>query len=527
LMLHVHRGPNLGDIYISDKTGANFTLSLANNICNKGLCAFEKVMNLNGIYVANVRVDASANTPGRDAPEPSAPIEEGAPEGSQSDQSIRWRRLQVPSSEQRRLASSQPYRHSGIVRTVISFDSGGAWTYLRHPKVDSNGQRIRCPDNSCWLHLHDFTELHTFAPVYSYKNALGIIMGSGNVGSSLSNNPAHASTYLSRDGGLTWMEGHAGTYIYEFGNHGGLLVMADMVRNTQQVIYSWDEGQTWVELNFTDTPMHVQNVIIEPDATATKFLLYGDRGRNGVIKMLDFGSLHPRLCTGIDKAGKPDSDYENWTPTDGEGPEKCTLGRHTTYTRRKQLSRCFNSETAERPVTSKKCACTKESFECGIGFKRAVGSLDCSLDVTAEVSQDRMKRACAAAGGQITAEAYRKVPRDECEGGWKPDPGVVPCSTSAKSVESTPPAASAPPTQSIESNTSGGHSFFASVMLIGMVAGAVYLWSTGKLNHLLPQSTSQPPSSATTESTGVSIGKTEAEMVTTASRGEYRPPLSV
>merc|ERR1711971_468507 len=100
-------------------------------------------------------------------------------------------------------------------------------------------------------------------------------------------------------------------------------------------------------------------------------------------------------------------------------------------------------------------------------------------------------------------------------GGWKPEPGVVPCSTSAKSVESAPlaasAAASAPPTHSIEPtiNTSGGPSFLASVMLIGMVAGAVYLWSTGKLNHLLPQSTSQPPSSANAESTGVSIGKGE------------------
>lgn len=34
------------------------------------------------------------------------------------------------------------------------------------------------------------------------------------------------NTYLSRDGGLTWQEVMKGSYIYELGDHGGLIVMA-------------------------------------------------------------------------------------------------------------------------------------------------------------------------------------------------------------------------------------------------------------------------------------------------------------
>ena len=34
------------------------------------------------------------------------------------------------------------------------------------------------------------------------------------------------NTYLSRDGGLTWAEVKKGPYVYEFGDHGGLIVMA-------------------------------------------------------------------------------------------------------------------------------------------------------------------------------------------------------------------------------------------------------------------------------------------------------------
>ena len=34
------------------------------------------------------------------------------------------------------------------------------------------------------------------------------------------------NTYLSRDGGLTWAEIKKGPYVYEFGDHGGLIVMS-------------------------------------------------------------------------------------------------------------------------------------------------------------------------------------------------------------------------------------------------------------------------------------------------------------
>ena len=36
--------------------------------------------------------------------------------------------------------------------------------------------------------------------------------------------PREVNTYLSRDGGLSWQETMVGPYIYEFGDHGGLVV---------------------------------------------------------------------------------------------------------------------------------------------------------------------------------------------------------------------------------------------------------------------------------------------------------------
>lgn len=66
-----------------------------------------------------------------------------------------------------------------------------------------------------------------YGPFYSSDNSLGLIMGTGNIGKSLKYRKDEINTYLSRDGGLTWAEVKKGSHIYEFADHGGLILMAD------------------------------------------------------------------------------------------------------------------------------------------------------------------------------------------------------------------------------------------------------------------------------------------------------------
>ena len=47
------------------------------------------------------------------------------------------------------------------------------------------------------------------------------------MGDYLSFRKDEVNTYLSRDGGLTWFEIFKGSSIYEIGDHGGLIVLAD------------------------------------------------------------------------------------------------------------------------------------------------------------------------------------------------------------------------------------------------------------------------------------------------------------
>ena len=90
-------------------------------------------------------------------------------------------------------------------------------------------------------------------------------MGVGNIGKELERVRAdRVNTYLSRDGGVTFTEIRKGSHIYEFGDHGGLIVMAKNQEPAKEILYSFNEGKTWNELEISSTPIDITNIIIEP-----------------------------------------------------------------------------------------------------------------------------------------------------------------------------------------------------------------------------------------------------------------------
>jgi len=172
---------------------------------------------------------------------------------------------------------------------------------------------------------------------------------------------------MSRDGGLNWFEVKKGPWIYEFGDHGALIVMAPMNQATRDVSFSWDEGKTWQTIQITKNPIEVTNIIIEPESTSQQFVVYGvetiedyldydidftdfeSSDNKAVIVTLDFTNLHEPQCKGVDNAGDGSSDYEIWTPFDGRhGKDKCFMGAKTSYVRRKREATCFNGEETEK-----------------------------------------------------------------------------------------------------------------------------------------------------------------------------------
>lgn len=341
---HMGQKAKYGNIYISDGTGRRFSLSLLRAAQGAdSTCEFDKIYGLEGIYIANVYDKDVVSS------------------------------LDQKSSTNSGKKTKKETQESIEKRTVITFDKGGVWRQLAAPERDSLGKKTRCDDDDCSLHLHSLSSTQ-FPPVYSSDNAVGIVLGVGNVGSYLSLREDELNTYLSRDGGLTWTEVRKGSHIYEIGDHGALIVMAENMKATDTVFYTWNEGMTWESLKFADKPIEVENIIISPGGISQNFLILGARGAKGVTVALDFTSLHEPQCRGIESAGEPGSDYEQWSPNDGRAGSKCLMGRAVMYPRRKPESECYNGEELERATSRTHCICTEEDYECDLGYYREENS---------------------------------------------------------------------------------------------------------------------------------------------------------
>jgi len=220
---------------------------------------------------------------------------------------------------------------------------------------------------------------------------------------------------VSRDGGLSWKSAKPGSYIYDIGDHGSIIVAAPKGRPTKEILYSIDEGETWETLQIAEKDIEVNNVIIEPNSISQQFIIYGTyvntvenqnsadekppaeaknvqkgvfgfapvdsemaKETKAFLTYIDFSAVHTRQCSGVDEAGEKDSDFELWTPYDGRhGDSKCFLGQQVTYTRRKQNALCYNGEDLERVTKRIPCACTEMDYECSYGYQRAATGGSC------------------------------------------------------------------------------------------------------------------------------------------------------
>jgi len=122
------------------------------------------------------------------------------------------------------------------VRTYISHNKGIKWELLNSPIVTSLGKKIRCEvEDDCSLHLEIYSHNGELVPVYSTQSSVGIVLGTGNLGTRLTPNQSQKNLYISRDGGLIWRSVKPGHFIYEIGDHGALIVIAKKNEPTNEI----------------------------------------------------------------------------------------------------------------------------------------------------------------------------------------------------------------------------------------------------------------------------------------------------
>ena len=396
---------NFGNVYSSDIEGKEFALSLKNNI-QIFENDFEAIMGVNGLYLANV---ISGKYIKLYKQELLSSLQENSI-GKETTKEIKTKK-------------NSQLKYSNYAKTVITHNQGGDWKRLKAPERDSKGNSYNCSDH-CNLHLYSYSS--NKPRFYTIDNAVGLIIGNGNVGRYLDFTYQNVALFLSRDGGNNWYEIKKGTYVYEIGDHGGLIVIAQYNTKTKYISYTYDEGITWDELKISDDDIYINNILNDPSSSGQKFLVYGNKKNNdgeieGILIALDFSTLYVRKCSY--------SDYETWSPrssTQKDMSQFCIMGESITYQRRKRNSKCVNGENFVTSLNKKICECTEDDYQCDIGFQRNEPGDPCTP--IEKKTQDEMYKPPENCKGYYTiSKGYRIIPGNKCSGLDKYKPIKIQC----------------------------------------------------------------------------------------------------
>lgn len=435
--LHSGTGYAYGNVYMSDATGKAFSLTLSRvPVGMNGYADIEEVNSVEGVIIAN-KYSKNAIKKMNQASDDSA-MNPSVLKKLKNKASVSAKTSNRPNAKDGNPAAEMGSEAAKMkmeslskgdaripMKTYISLNRGGNWQLLNAPEQTAKGKNINCKaSKGCSLHLHSYSSPAYPVP-YAHSNAVGLIMGVGNLGTQLKYDVAEINTYLSRDGGLTWLEIMNGPHILEFGDHGGIIVMAPLYKPTKKILYSWNEGVSWIEYTFSKTPLNVDAIEVEPTARAMHFVISARKAKTsnekGIIFTLDFSDLHQPACQGVSSPDTESSDYETWTPYDGRHGDKCFLGKKVTYVRRKREKECYNGEEKEAILYQENCPCTEMDFECDFGYKRTdSGQCEAVKDLTYDAPED-----CD--GYYTISKGYRRIPGDTCEGGGEYDPIKLSC----------------------------------------------------------------------------------------------------
>lgn len=130
------------------------------------------------------------------------------------------------------------------------------------------------------------------------------MMAVGNVGQTLAPY-TDSDTFLTRDGGFTWQEVHKDAQLWEFGDQGTILILANDEAPTDRVSYSLDQGLTWSDYVFGEA-IRVRSIATVPMDTSRKFIVFGYNPRRQDVSVavhLDFSKITNVKC----KLSRPDA----------------------------------------------------------------------------------------------------------------------------------------------------------------------------------------------------------------------------
>jgi len=313
------------------------------------------------------------------------------------------------------------------LQTMITHNDGAEWQLITPPAQDSDKKSFDCKDSileKCSLHLHGYTERKDPRDTFSSATAVGMMLGVGNVGPNLVPYK-EGDTFITRDGGITWHEVFKGTYMWEFGDQGSVIVIVKEGEPVKQVYYSRDEGSTWQAYEFSKTPMLIDDISTVPSDTSRNFLLWGRDEGNLVTINLDFTGLTDRKCELDDEhPDDPKNDYFLWSPKHPLSDDDCLFGHVSEYHRKKPEADCYvgvRRDVVHLHNVARNCSCTRQDFECDYNYER---QRDGSCALVPGLSPPDHQAVCSLDQNAVEwyePTGYRRIPLTTCQGGKEMD----------------------------------------------------------------------------------------------------------
>ena len=417
VFLHINhfQGSSYGNIYISGVRGLRYSLSLKNNVRGNGnQCDFEKVNSVEGVYIANI-VSGKYTKYIENKMKKNFEINTNLNNKNNKINNTNYNNNNININND---FINDNFTYKDFIKTVITNNKGGNWKRIKAPEYDSEGKKYNC-DNYCYLNL--FGPTSDNPPFYSKESASGIIISNGNVGHYLKKN--ESSTFLSRDGGLNWFEIKKGSHIYEIGDNGGLILIAEYNKPSNIIEFTWDEGLTWESIKISEEKFLIKNIIIEPNSISNNFIIYGIKNgkslKKGIVIGINFNNYYDN-CKLPNEPNNPLSDYEIWSINN---ESNCLLGHKIQIIRRKRERKCLNSEKFIRKIIKENCKCTENDYQCDMGYERREIGEPCLKIDNSNIND--IPLICK--GRYIVSKGYRKIAGDTCVGGIDLNPYFLDC----------------------------------------------------------------------------------------------------
>ncbi|XP_011857579.1 PREDICTED: VPS10 domain-containing receptor SorCS2 [Mandrillus leucophaeus] len=332
----------------------------------------------------------------------------------------------------------------GKVMTLITYNKGRDWDYLRPPSMDMNGKPTNCKPPDCHLHLHLrwADNPYVSGTVHTKDTAPGLIMGAGNLGSQLVE--YKEEMYITSDCGHTWRQSRqALPYPFPTEEPGTVPLTLAHLAGLAMALHALDPD--WLFHWPPECPRGAHTVkpprVPDPSLylpSPTGFLCWKQRLQKRAdaaesqsylgtfpcpwvfghisfrsdweLVKVDFRPSFSRQCG--------EEDYSSWDLSNLQG-DRCIMGQQRSFRKRKSTSWCIKGRSFTSALTSRVCECRDSDFLCDYGFERSPSSESNTNKCSANFWFNPLSPPddCALGQTYTSSLGYRKVVSNVCEGG--------------------------------------------------------------------------------------------------------------